>query len=519
MSTQGFSKGAETIPCLVALGLSFGSLLIYLAGALVSRFTSDENLRSRKWFNLAIPSGQNREELFAISIVSAQTTLSTVFIFFLTSAGNLGPHLLFCPATFALGLYLMFFVYKRVAALGHLDQSVASGVIPYLGQRMTNSRVVGGLLLIASILPLAAIVVLELVYGIPILLYLLKHAFSASIGRSPGAMFIAFAVFMVLLLGYVFIGGFRAVLASDVWQYRTMQASLLLILCGCALLAFQRRHDLHWASFHLIGGRSLVSFYLSVAFINLFAPLCLATTWQRFRAFRECSADFDMSMKSATRKAVYLWVMLISIGVLLQAIIGVDTSKGVSFEQLLNGILGQNNWFAWGVLPLITVAAFSGMYSNSDTCVSALIYLVESGRSRKEISLPEDSSLQRYSAMLGIFALIALMYPIVTSAIRSQGLMTLALAVFGNAIVIAPTVILFTRLGPLEVPLPSSRGSYIIGSILSGVGTYWVCFFLGLRNAGTVVGLLVSAVPAFMLLRRERRMKEKRPLMSIQGAA
>src|SRR5215469_16409152 len=162
MPVKSLTNSGGVFPYLLALLLAAGSLVLYLAGAVVSRFTLTESGKTVRSFNLGIPRTKSPEQLFAISLVAAQTTLSTVFVLFWTTASQLGFHLLFCPFAFALGITIMFYVFKRAQDHGYLNDSLASGLIPYFGYRFTSSKLVSWILAIGCTLPILAILALEL---------------------------------------------------------------------------------------------------------------------------------------------------------------------------------------------------------------------------------------------------------------------------------------------------------------------------------------------------------------------
>jgi hypothetical protein len=209
-------------PYLFALVLSGGSLLTYLVGAIVSRYGLAEDGRTARAFNLGLPPTQNPETLFAVSLAAAQTTFSTVSIAFLTGAASLGPHLLYCPFAFAAGNWFMLVIYKRIDAMGYIDGSSDSGLVPFFVYRLSGSRVISLCVAGICVLPIVAILALELYYGIPVLDHLGRRALPFISFNSPNPIYLwlfsfgLFACFMALLPGYVFVGGFRAVVTSDV---------------------------------------------------------------------------------------------------------------------------------------------------------------------------------------------------------------------------------------------------------------------------------------------------------------
>jgi hypothetical protein len=68
-----------------ALILSLGALIFYVGNAFFLRSKNREKQDRLFDFNLGLPTARNNESLFAITLVAAGTSLSTVFVFFLTA--------------------------------------------------------------------------------------------------------------------------------------------------------------------------------------------------------------------------------------------------------------------------------------------------------------------------------------------------------------------------------------------------------------------------------------------------
>lgn len=531
VSVTNEGNGLGFFPYLFALVLSGGSLLTYLVGAVVSRYGLAEDGRTAKAFNLSLPQTQNPETLFAVSLAAAQTTFSTVFVAFLTGAASLGLHLLYCPFAFAVGNWFMLVVYKRIDAMGYIDGSSISGLIPFFVYRLSGSRFISLCVAAICVLPIVAILALELYYGIPALDHLGQRAFpfiSFNDLRPIYAKLFSlglFACFMTLLLGYVFVGGFRAVVTSDVWQYRIMATTLFLILLSLLAKVLGARHTLSWDTLWTFKQphRNLVAFYAWVTIVDFFSPLCFATTWQRFRAFRDRSTDFSVAVRRAIVMVVCLWLMLIFIGIGLQLVSpapqqAVSPAPQEPVTQLLPDLLDRVGginvvWFPLFVFPLAVVAGFSGMYSSSDTCVSALLYLTETNRSWYPPMRQGDAPLRRhyYWVMAAIFSftfLVYLLYRLVPTGLSPVGI---ALSVFGNTVVLAPTILLLTKMKACSSERDSRiRSAYIGTSVVLGFLTYWLFWLYGLFTKdypvpAVVAGLIAAAVPAYLLLSRERR--------------
>jgi hypothetical protein len=498
----------------LALLLTAGSLVIYLVGAVIGRAKLGEEGKTIRTFNLSLPRTHNLEELFAISLVSAETTLSTVFVLFLTSGGALGFHLLFCPIAFGAGLLLMRTVYEKMEQRGFMGQPSISGLVPHFAYCLTRSRIVCCVIAILCTFPLLAILSLELRYGILFLDYMVPGGSHHSLEQA------VFVGFMALLLGYVFVGGFRAVIASDVLQYKMMRAGLTFTFISVFVIALRNRSHLNWDSLQKPDWLTLATYYCGITIINLFSPLSLATTWHRFRAFRDHKINVRKAVHIAIAKSIYLWGLLIAIGIILQLLtVGRQLPGSQPLYGILNQIISQNDWFRFFVFPLLTVAAFSGMYSSSDTCVSALLYLTETPNSWRSRSNHDGSPIgsHYYWMMACLFALTSVMYQIVKHATDvTNGLIHVALNIFGNTVVIAPTVLLMMILNPgIDRERGSARTRIVLLSIAVGLLTYWSLATLHLSSWDTlglwpvIGGFLAASVPAIALVGLESRLRKE----------
>jgi hypothetical protein len=172
-----------------------------------------------------------------------------------------------------------------------------------------------------------------------------------------------------------------------------------------------------------------------------------------------------------------------------------------------------NDWFRFVVFPMLTLAAFSGMFSSADTCVSALLYLTEWNRSAKRFQSVDAARTHLRWAMALIFAAVVLVYPIVRrAAARIDGLTMVASTIFSTAVILAPTILLLPVLKPaVTASQGRARRSHIVMSIVLGSVTHWLLMTVrvaevaGLKPFALTGGLAVALVPAYRLLRSERR--------------
>src|SRR5262245_17411729 len=121
------------VPFLLAGILAFGSLLVYLRGAVLTRLAAPGPL-TRADFNLGRPRAPAANTLFAIGLVAATTPASTVVLFFPTAVGDFGPVLLLCPILFCGGNFMFLSLYERARERGYLytdyDDELVGGLVP-----------------------------------------------------------------------------------------------------------------------------------------------------------------------------------------------------------------------------------------------------------------------------------------------------------------------------------------------------------------------------------------------------
>jgi Na+/proline symporter len=505
-------------PFVAAIVLAVGSLILYFLGALVSRVSRPDGGENRNTFNLDVPDAGHPEELFAISLVSAATTLSTIFIFFLVNAPIYGIRLFLSPLFFAVGTLFAVWTYRRLASRGYTSGDLGSGLLPEFVLQFTGSRLVSLMVLVASIVPVLSILVLELICGSA----LIERLLSVVLAKDYSTQVICL-IFLASLLGYVFIGGFRAVIASDVWQYRLMSiaAGVCCVVLILKVLTVGVPYD------HLLprlSAGSVSAFYVDVAVINLLGPVALATSWQRFYAFQKHNIDYVKASRSAALKAFLLWGAIITFGILYGAIdltgsqdsaenTTIISAAGSFIDIIFSFATRSDIWLSSFVFPLLIIACCSGMYSCADTCVSSLIYLKESfwpsarfaRRQRRQLGLSD------YITMTLIFVIAFVISKVVIVNPGMFGnLVSIALGVFGNVILLSPAVAIMSVLPPAPSPkLTTPRCMAISISVLGGVLTHWGTYFMGDRSHAVILGLAVATIPVLCLYFYEIRLEKE----------
>jgi Na+/proline symporter len=499
--------------------ISVGSLLFYLSGAIWNRMTRKEIVDARYDFNLGIPQTNDRENLFAIALVAAGTSLSTVFVFFLTAGAVFGWWIVLGPFLFALGNWITFVVYNRTVAHGYFEErqveaTGAAGLVPYLGERLTGSKMIGWVLVLLSLVNLFAVLVLELVVGVEVFGYLSAHTLRAD--PSSSTEFLIFAISVLLLLGYVFIGGFRAVIASDVWQMKIMKAAIFLAIISILIYgASSSKSSLDWTAVNKKPPLIILwGFVVNVILANLFVPFSQESSWQRFRAFVN-SKEFNLkrAISLSVLNSIGLWVGLIILAFSLLILL---PDKAASFSRITDvlEVLRTLNdwWFPLFIFPIMTVAALSAMYSTADTSVSALLYLIEYSRFTKRdnrLQSPDKGLPKSYYIGMGIILVASIGAYAFVRVWFNPTILQLIFSVFSNLVVIAPTIISTTILPPYgDRNSSQKRVPYVFASLLIGFIFYWGSAlaaivlgqdYLWLSQLAIASGLLGATIPLLPL--------------------
>ena len=514
----------------LAFVISIGSLIFYLRLAIKSRRESSKVRDTKYDFNLGTPSlsrgflkMRNNEQVFAYALVAAGTSLSTVFLFFLTASSFFGWLIFLSPLMFAVGNFVMFKVYNRAEINGYFEENNSknagiTGLVPFLGQSITGSKEVGVILVLVSFLNLLAVLVLELFIGADVISYLSHNTLNTALS-TPGNFswmdFTIFSISIILLLSYVFIGGFRAVLSSDFYQMKAMKSTILIVLISLIIRSIFTLSSFDHSFLNIKAtGITLIGFIVNVILANLFVPMSQESSWQRFRAFKTTGFNFDVSMKKSITNSLLLWVGLIIISFVLILLVGNKPMLSIS-EVLSNFKSVDNLWFPLCVFPLITSACLFAMYSTADTCVSALIYLIDYFYSMISLNKNKTKLLLFHKVgMVFILSCSILIYLFIHTFFNPT-ILQLVFSVFSNLVVIAPTIILTYRLKPHISEMKNKyRTTLVLTSLSLGISSYWLCSvfsiikggdYLWLSQLSILAGLTFAIIPITPLLIRPNK--------------
>ena len=418
------------------------------------------------------------------TVVAAGMSMATVMVALINLSPLLGAALFSTVITYTGGLLLLSIGVKRIMRL-NTDNLVLQA---FLGREYSSSAVrnaatvftLVGYLSVFSMELLASVVLLEPFFGS----YILGFAF----------------IYLVFLLVYTGLSGFRGVVATDKWQlgfiFLSLVALLVLIVNSIydsneALFASPQLKDL------LTSWKAPVAFFVGVAAMNIPAPFSDTGTWQRICAART-PVVAKRGLLAACGLFVVIWGTLIIFGIILSSLSFITSSWNPQSEPLMTAVLnvlGSGSTIHLGILFALILGLFSAMISTADSLLIAATQIGLTGfwKHDRIIAQPKIALRQsRWSVLiLGIGAFTAF------SVFHLLGLniVQLVFAIYGAQLALFPTTaaVLFFR---DRLDLAQLR-YFALFSIIVGFSSAWLSAIWGHSTGSTD---LQFYAPAFGLL-------------------
>lgn len=282
----------------------------------------------------------------------------------------------------------------------------------------------------------------------------------------------------IVILTYLLIGGFKAVVKTDVIQ--TLGISLLFVLMLFLLLT--SGSSLTFADFNLfsIPMGQIINFFLA----GLLFPLASAELWQRVYAIKD-EKNLKKSLILASSLYFIIGVVLLLIGLVIRTkLTGLDADTSL--------IVGFSNLLPAGLAGLAIVVFYSAIMSSADTYLftsnASLTqdFLQKSGYVKKEKLLKVMKISMALLMVLGVI-LSLMIRDIVDTTFFFVALM-MSLGFITLVIWIKPKInkyainfaILFSLIGVVAL------------AIIQGISTSLVIYSLGLSLIGLIIGSIFN---------------------------
>ena len=368
---------------------------------------------------------------FGASFVAASTSLATVLLFFLSTASFYGVVLLWCGLTYFLGQ--MIFI-NYVSGKQLLTKDIRT--ISDLWFNCIESSLISRIITAVTISSYLIILFVELYIGSVIVTYFLKP-FLPNLSGVLGFAFVS-----IIVIGYVRIGGLRAVMETDRWQLKLLVTSVVALFLFSVLVPegvgplreVQRR-----SFFHVDASlKDCICFCLWILVLNLTLPFSQLSSWQRIAAAKSGSVA-KKGFRTHRRHLLFVWIIPVISFVLL-------VSKGFGFKDVtgLFDSMKTAGGLSSGVLyPLVVLGFGAALFSTADTALIAFgTSLADENTFLSRLETYSEKKLRRSFTIFAAITLclLAIIYYLAEADIGSW-FIPLIYAIFGQLTVIAPLIL------------------------------------------------------------------------------
>ncbi|WP_415712915.1 sodium:solute symporter family transporter [Maridesulfovibrio sp.] len=437
--------------------------------------------------------------------VAAGMSLATVFIAFINLAPFLGFTLIISVVTFAISFLLLYFFVPKIMKLNPDNESIQT----YLGKSY-QSKSIRKVAIFFTLIGYISIFCMELIVGVTVLEPFL------------GNYVIAFsAVYLVFVIVYSLMSGYRAVIATDVWQLRFVVVGIGILYIFAVWKIFGTQQSATVSQLAADISNSWVpawSFVFGITAMNLPAPISDTGTWQRLCSTRD-SKTAQKGVLHVAFMFILFWGALVFIGVSLSKIAlsaGFNPASGSLMSWVITSLTSGG---AFGLILLFALflGLFSAMISTADSLLIVagqllaidILELANRGNNTQDI-------LRKARIAMAVIAIISFFLFSIFYLLKFD-VVQLVFSVYGAQLAMFPSVLASLCLrNRMDLTKASFAGML---SILCGFSAGWVSALYGkfggnpnwLYNSpvcalavSTIVFLLFS-IPAWSVTARPKK--------------
>jgi len=413
-----------------------------------------------------------------MSTAAAYSAFATVFFWFVTLGGDHSWMLFLIPVCLYFGNFMF------IQTVRHF--SVPLGKHPTIGGFVRDSSEYKPLHYVVDwvvvIFAFSAVLV-ELVIGSGIL--------ASMVPNLPYSQLVLFIFLSVVVTSYVVIGGVRAVIETDVYQFWLAVVAALALLIYAFISVNPDPGTTRFLYAPRVTLPGFIAFILSVLTVQFLGPLCKLHIWHRLATSRNSEDAIRGHHRGAILGAI-LWVLMIFAALALNA----RTAEPVTFVGIFGDMKAQGGLSAHLFYPVVFVGLIAAMVSTADSAMAALfVFFYESIRRAR----PDVEPTLRHNVGLGfcLFLVLLIVYGVNQTDLQGFAI-TVIYFLFNQLLVAFPALLLLVverkRLRGSEPPA-ESRGQSMHGTLACGVALGWITV-LAMSSFGHFGGQLMWTMVA-----------------------
>lgn len=293
-----------------------------------------------------------------ISTAATYSAFATVFFWFVVIGGIYSYWLFLIPLALYFGNVFFISFVKRSGTKIEDHQTIGS----YLRAASKDRWLQRSADLIIFIAVFSALVV-EINIG--------SEIFSGILPGVPGGQLFFVALFSLLIIGYILIGGYRAVIVSDGPQLVFTVLGALAFILFVVVYLTPTTTPVQYLYAPSVSAVNLAAFLISVFVVQFLGPLCQLQNWHRISSAQNAGEALNAHRQGALLGAG-LWTLMVIGTLVLNAKSGGSVQFPVLFEKMEQaGVVS-----AFGLYPLVFVGFVTAMLSTADSAIFAVYYFL-----------------------------------------------------------------------------------------------------------------------------------------------
>lgn len=436
---------------------------------------------------------------FGRSTAAAGVSLATVLLALVNLAPFIGIGLFVTISSYVASFVLLYWCAPRILAANPDNDTIQA----YLGKAY-DSRLLERVSVLFSFIGIVSIFAMELLVGVTVL--------EPFMGER---VYIFSALYLVFIVGYSIIGGFRAVVAAEQYQIIFIIAGVLALLSVIPLVysGNEARVALDAINSKVLSSWNATwGFALGIIALNLPAALSDSGTWQRLCATKSVG-EAKRGIARAIPMFIFIWGAMILgacyLAQIAQSVGSFDPGKGSLMTYVVT-VLGGGTGIEVVLLFTLMLGLFAAMITTADSLllVAAQIFVIDVLDLRRA-NIDESSKVHKSRVVLAAIALAAFSLFALFKWIKFD-VVQLVFSIYGANLALFPSVAL-ALFASSKLKLSTVRRAAAL-SILVGFLAAWSSAIFGkwggdpnyLYNAPVVALFASGIVLAVGLLIRQR---------------
>lgn len=355
---------------------------------------------------------------------SFSLAINTMFLFL--SSNDYKVFMIVSPVTYLLGHYLFIGLIKKADVDVNDCRTVSD-----LAYKFFASKSIARLITFMTLTSYIMLVFVELYIGTVVLTFFL-----------PQSLFFqtfSFLAIGIIVLLYVRLGGYKALVKTDKWQLFLMMLATSLISVFALIIPTVNGAETNDILMNMLtptkNYSEIFTFALWATIINLLIPFSQVANWQRVSAAKDNNISWT-GLIYGTRHVLLLFLLTLFGFILLRAK-GYDLNSLIEFLELVK----SSGWLSsYIIFPLMIVGFCSMVFSSADVAIISIAYaLCDKNSYQKEFSNMDEKTLRRTLTLLigSILLVLSIIYWFQCTALKDW-LLPLIYVVIGQLAILTP---------------------------------------------------------------------------------